>query len=214
MHSLIRNKQLFKAQHILNNIELESKYTFYQILMETDDVELRQNIMEHLNKTIELYELEEANLKNQYIFYETLRMNLDKVESYLDKLNKKYSVIIPSIESLTFDVFMRQNAEWRKKLAVDLFFKTKFTALEPSLDKHTLWSYLLKNDHYSPIKNWLKEQYYCRRSTTNLNISLKNLEFDDLLIALFRRYSVDRVMLEKITHFRSGGKENILYVSF
>lgn len=180
--------------------------------METNDSELRNNIMEHLNKTIELYELEEVNLKNNYIFYETLRMNLDKVASYLEKLNKKYSANIPCIELLTFDVFMRQNAEWRKKLAVDLFFKTKFTALEPSLDKHTLWSYLLKNDHYSPIKNWLKEQYYCRKSTTNLNTSLKNLEFDDLLIALFRRYSVDRVMLEKITHFRSGGKENILYV--
>ena len=199
MHSLIRNKQLFKAQHILNHIELEAKFTFYQILMETDDAELRNSIMEHLKKTIEFFEIEEVTLKNQYIFYETLRMNMDKVTSYMEKLNKKYLVNITSVESLTFDLFMRQNINWRQKLAVDLFFKTKFTALEPSLDKHTLWSYLLKNDHYSALKNWLKEQYFCRGSSSNLNTSLKILEFDDLLTVLFQKYDIDRFMLEKIT---------------
>uniref|UniRef100_A0A182LT33 Spatacsin C-terminal domain-containing protein n=1 Tax=Anopheles culicifacies TaxID=139723 RepID=A0A182LT33_9DIPT len=55
VYRLLSNRQLYKAHHILKNIDRVPRYVFYQIAAETSDHGLRDYIREHLARTVENY---------------------------------------------------------------------------------------------------------------------------------------------------------------
>lgn len=92
---------------------------------------------------------------------------------------------------------------------MDVFFKTKNTKLKVCLEenKHAFWSYLLKDDLHTLLKSWIQEQYFCQ-SGNNSGFS-ENMLFEDLLIHLFRKWKLDKTMVDELAQ-RSREKDVIL----
>lgn len=59
------------------------------------------------------------------------------------------------------------------------------------------WSYLNQIDYYDRLKEWIQEQYYCRKE---ISISVKeNTLYDDLITQLFRSWKIDQSMVEEFS---------------
>lgn len=139
VYRLLSNRQLFKAEHILTNIDRVPKYVFYQIAAETSDFSLRDFIRDHLDKTLEQCSgpgggssrpieagedysegrLIEANWR----VYSLLKANVRQLAGLLQQLDSEYSVL--EVETMSFNTFYTKDEVYRNAVALDLFFKNQ-----------------------------------------------------------------------------------------
>ncbi|CAO1399769.1 unnamed protein product [Diamesa serratosioi] len=205
--NMIKNRQIHRAIHVLNNVDIKPIYFFYQLwYSETDETFKRLIYDEVLTSQLQLQD--EKDIKGYFLLYTLITTQSDKFASYIEVLNKKFN-INSSIENLTFEKFKKHPIEWQQKLAVDVFFKTKNAKLKVCLqeNKHAFWSYLLKDDLHTLLKSWIQEQYFCQ--TGNTSGSNENMLFEDLLIHLFRTWKLDKTMVDELAQ-RSREKDVIL----
>lgn len=133
--SLLSNRQVFKAEHILKNLNQIPKYGFYQIAMEVNNETIKECIFQHsikLNPNFKV--LEEKEIHSNWILF-----NLLKTEE-------------------NFDWFYKQNVQWRKLMAVEKFFENMDTNLINLLDKKEVWKFLLKNRKLFYLQKWIDSQ--------------------------------------------------------
>lgn len=131
VYRLLSNRQLFKAEHILTNIDRVPKYVLHQIAEETSDHSLRDFIREHLGKTIENYgggggEEEDGEgrlIEANWRVYCLLKANVRQLADLLQQLDSEYSVL--EVETMSFNTFYTKDEVYRNAVALDLFFKNQ-----------------------------------------------------------------------------------------
>ncbi|XP_058453189.1 spatacsin [Malaya genurostris] len=225
VHRLLTNRQLYKAEHILANINWVSKYVFYQIAAETSDYDLRAYIREHLAKTIENYSGEsgeERLIEANWRVYCLLKGNVRQLAELLRELDSGYSVL--EIETMSFNTFYAKEEAYRNAVALDLFFKNQETEISPLLDKYTVWSYLLKNNIDNLIKIWIQINA-CQRSLpeltqnpTSYSADMAKIKidiyddprFNERLRQLFGRWEINDFMVSQLSNQKSMCRNEVL----
>ncbi|XP_055638313.1 uncharacterized protein LOC129776604 [Toxorhynchites rutilus septentrionalis] len=225
VYRLLSNRQLYKAEHILTNIERVSKYVFYQIAAETSDHGLRDYIREHLARTVENYSGEngeERIIAANWRVYCLLKANVRQLADLLKELDSGYSVL--EIETMSFNTFYMKDEAYRSAVSLDLFFKNEETEISPLLDKYAVWSYLLKNNIDNLVKIWIQINA-CLRSSPELakNPQLYSADlakikidiyddprFNERLRQLFRRWEINDFMISLLSSQKSMCRNEVL----
>lgn len=226
VYRLLSNRQLFKAEHILTNIDRVSKYVFYQIAAETNDHELRDYIREHLARTVENYcgeHGEEGLIEANWKVYCLLKANVRQLADLLKELEPSYSVL--EIETMSFNTFYMKDEAYRNAVALDMFFKNQETEISPLLDKHAVWAYLLRNNIDNLVKIWIQINA-CIRATPELatqnpaaySPELAKIKidiyddprFNERLRQLFRRWEINDFMISQLSSHRSMSRNEVL----
>uniref|UniRef100_A0A182NU39 Spatacsin_C domain-containing protein n=1 Tax=Anopheles dirus TaxID=7168 RepID=A0A182NU39_9DIPT len=220
VYRLLSNRQLYKAHHILKNIERVPRYVFYQIAAETSDHGLRDYIREHLTRTVENYANgEEERIAASWRAYTQLKANVRQMAEVLSEVTAGYTVL--EIETMSFNTFCMKEDIYRNSVAVDLFFKNQETEISPILDRYTVWSYLLKNNIANLVKIWIQLNSCLRRCVhagTDPTPHLLRIKidiyddprFNERLRQLFQRWEIDDFMLSQLSHHRSLSRNEIL----
>ncbi|XP_058814826.1 spatacsin [Topomyia yanbarensis] len=225
VHRLLSNRQLYKAEHILTNIDWVSKYVFYQIAAETSDHDLRDYIREHLVKTIENYggeSGEERLIEANWKVYCLLKDNVRQLAELLRELDSGYSVL--EIETMTFNTFYAKDEAYRNAVALDLFFKNQETEISPLLDKYAVWNYLLKNNIDNLIKIWIQINACLRslpelaRNPSDYSTDLAKIKidiyddprFNERLRQLFRRWEINDFMVSQLSCQKNMCRNEVL----
>uniref|UniRef100_A0A182PCL7 Spatacsin_C domain-containing protein n=1 Tax=Anopheles epiroticus TaxID=199890 RepID=A0A182PCL7_9DIPT len=220
VYRLLSNRQLYKAHHILKNIDRVPRYVFYQIAAETPDPGLRDYIREHLARTVENYSNgEEERIAASWRVYTQLKANVRQMAEVLNEVTTGYTVL--EIETMSFNTFCMKEDVYRNSVAVDLFFKNQETEISPILDRYTVWSYLLKNNIANLVKIWIQLNSCLRRCLYEgvdptphlLRIKIDIYDdprFNERLRQLFQRWEIDDFMLSQLSHHRSLSRNEIL----
>ncbi|XP_052864582.1 uncharacterized protein LOC128271180 [Anopheles cruzii] len=220
VYRLLANRQLFKAHHILTNIDRVPKYVFYQIATETTDRGLREYIQQHLARTIDNYEQgEKERIGAYWRVYTQLKANVRQMADVLNEVASGYSVL--EIETMSFNTFCMKEDLYRNTVAVDLFFKNQESEISPILDRYTVWSYLLKNNISNLVKIWIQLNSCLRHCVHNgvdptshlLRIKIDIYDdprFNERLRQLFQRWEIDDFMLSQLSHHRTLARSEIL----
>uniref|UniRef100_A0A182K7V8 Spatacsin_C domain-containing protein n=1 Tax=Anopheles christyi TaxID=43041 RepID=A0A182K7V8_9DIPT len=220
VYRLLSNRQLYKAHHILKNIDRVPRYVFYQIAAETTDHGLRDYIREHLARTVENYSNgEEERIAASWRVYTQLKANVRQMADVLNEVTTGYTVL--EIETMSFNTFCMKEDVYRNSVAVDLFFKNQETEISPILDRYTVWSYLLKNNIANLVKIWIQLNSCLRRclhegvdpSPHLLRIKIDIYDdprFNERLRQLFQRWEIDDFMLSQLSHHRTLSRNEIL----
>ncbi|XP_055544152.1 uncharacterized protein LOC129729540 [Wyeomyia smithii] len=225
VYRLLSNRQLYKAEHILTNIDRVSKYVFYQIAAETSDHELRNYIREHLAKTIENYtgeSGEERLIEANWRVYCLLKANVRQLSELLRELDSDYSVL--EIETMSFNTFYAKDEAYRNAVALDLFFKNQETEISPLLDKYAVWNYLLRNNIDNLVKIWIQINVCLRLlpelaqnpSTYSTDLAKIKIDiyddprFNERLRQLFRRWEINDFMVAQLSCQKSMCKNEVL----
>ncbi|XP_052893315.1 uncharacterized protein LOC128301052 [Anopheles moucheti] len=220
VYRLLSNRQLYKAHHILTNIDRVPRYVFYQIAAETTDHGLRDYIREHLARTVENYSNgEEERIAASWRVYTQLKANVRQMAEVLNEVTTGYTVL--EIETMSFNTFCMKEDVYRNSVAVDLFFKNQETEISPILDRYTVWSYLLKNNIANLVKIWIQLNSCLRRCFHEgtdptphlLRIKIDIYDdprFNERLRQLFQRWEIDDFMLSQLSHHRTLSRNDIL----
>jgi hypothetical protein len=107
VHELLVSKQIFKASHVLNNINVDSKKEFSKIFYASVDGDLREYIGKHLQKGDGL----ERNLQELWCFLNLILEN--------ENLIPECNLPLKSIECLD-----KQNDNYKSEIATILFLRT------------------------------------------------------------------------------------------
>uniref|UniRef100_A0A182R562 Spatacsin_C domain-containing protein n=1 Tax=Anopheles funestus TaxID=62324 RepID=A0A182R562_ANOFN len=220
VYRLLSNRQLYKAHHILKNIDRVPRYVFYQIAAETTDHGLRDYIREHLARTVENYSNgEEERIAASWRVYTQLKANVRQMAEVLNEVTTGYTVL--EIETMSFNTFCMKEDVYRNSVAVDLFFKNQETEISPILDRYTVWSYLLKNNIANLVKIWIQLNSCLRRCFHDATDPTPHLlrikidiyddpRFNERLRQLFQRWEIDDFMLSQLSHHRTLSRNDIL----
>lgn len=71
--------------------------------------------------------------------------------------------------------------------------------LLPILEKESFFTYIIQNELYGLLKRWLNEQYLCRAGKTIKSTISQPQTFEEALNYLFRMYTFEEAMMEKIS---------------
>uniref|UniRef100_A0A8D8NAD8 Spatacsin n=1 Tax=Culex pipiens TaxID=7175 RepID=A0A8D8NAD8_CULPI len=222
VYRLLANRQLYKAEHILSNIDRTSKYVFYQIAAETSDHGLRDYIRDHLRRTIEDYDGEGGEgrlLDANWRVYCLLKGNVGQLAELLRVLDPGYSVL--EIETMSFNTFYAKEEAYRNAVALDMFFKNQETEISPLLDKHAVWGYLLRNNIDNLVKIWIQinaclraaDQHPASYSAEVAKIKIDIYDdprFNERLRQLFRRWEISDFMVSQLSGHKSMTKNEVL----
>nr|XP_029720124.1 spatacsin-like [Aedes albopictus] len=238
VYRLLSNRQLFKAEHILTNIDRVPKYVFYQIAAETSDFSLRDFIRDHLDKTLEQCSgpgggssrpietgedcSESRLIEANWRVYSLLKANVRQLAGLLQQLDSEYSVL--EVETMSFNTFYTKDEVYRNAVALDLFFKNQETEISPLLDKHAVWNYLLRNNIDNLVKIWIQINACIRWSpelAKDATLSTKQLShikidiyddprFNERLRQLFQRWEINDFMVSQLSNQRSMCRNEVL----
>uniref|UniRef100_A0A1Q3FGT2 Spatacsin C-terminal domain-containing protein n=1 Tax=Culex tarsalis TaxID=7177 RepID=A0A1Q3FGT2_CULTA len=223
VYRLLANRQLYKAEHILSNIDRTSKYVFYQIAAETSDHGLRDYIRDHLRRTIEDYDGESGEgrlLDANWRVYCLLKKNATtQLAELLRVLEPGYSVL--EIETMSFNTFYAKEEAYRNAVALDMFFKNQETEISPLLDKHAVWGYLLRNNIDNLVKIWIQINACLRVAdqqpgTYSADVAKIKIDiyddprFNERLRQLFRRWEINDFMVSQLSGHKSMTRNEVL----
>lgn len=112
---LIKNKQTFRACHVLKNAQINELYYFYNLYLETSDTEMRSSLNEYLRNNSSFKENEQI-LQAYHTCFKLLKANIQKHTKYLENLNRVYNnsaVNVDNIVKTSYAKFMIQPVQWR-----------------------------------------------------------------------------------------------------
>jgi hypothetical protein len=120
---LIKNRQLFKAEHVLKNLQLDPKLIFFQKSQEIEDPLMQEYLVEYLEKQIENYHTtDEQILKQNWAIFGCLKENMQLFEECMCE-NESEEVL--SFNNITFTKFYNQPESFKKNVALKCYFKCK-----------------------------------------------------------------------------------------
>lgn len=109
---MIKNRQIHRAIHVLNNVDIKPLYYFYQLWYEEEDQTFKQFVLDEV-LTAQFQLQDEKDIKGYYLLYTLITTQSDKFASYIEMLNKKFNVN-SSLENLTFEKFKKHPIEWQQ----------------------------------------------------------------------------------------------------
>lgn len=193
VHRLLTNGQVFRAEHILNNVDRSPMYVFYEFVINNgcDENDMDNIILNYLKKNDTNFSSEFIELKRYFQMFGLIENDKHLISKYCKK-NKKISL----------EQFMNEDVAFRRSAIVELFFIKKSTFLAPALHKETVWTYLLDNKLFLFLNKWVDLLY---RMVDNIDLveQHNNLEksFEDTLTWLFQRYQITDDMKSVLNNY-------------
>uniref|UniRef100_A0A1A9W2C1 Spatacsin_C domain-containing protein n=1 Tax=Glossina brevipalpis TaxID=37001 RepID=A0A1A9W2C1_9MUSC len=141
---LLTERLVCKAETVLNNVERDVRYFYYQFACECNDAELSEIVLDHLKKKescnyIKLIE----NL--EYHWHLLLQL---KESDRLMANTKKY------MRRINLETLIALDKNTLQRLQVELYFETQRPQLLENIDKCIFWNYLVDMKQISEIIRW------------------------------------------------------------
>ncbi|CRL01871.1 CLUMA_CG015712, isoform A [Clunio marinus] len=202
VNSLIKNKQIHRAVHVLKNVQLNEFYYFFDYYQEEKDETIKDLVYEHLLQLKPDLKEIERTLKIEHNCYKLLVRNFHRHLKYLDlviRSTKSKAITSENIHKIIFGTFMKQSQQWKNEMAVDVFFKSKNIEMRHIIDKNCFFEYLLRIQLYGVLKQWLQESYLCKAGKMIQSTVTEPETFEGALLCLFREWKFEEYMMEMIS---------------
>lgn len=141
---LLKRHQIYKASHILNNMNKDPIRYIFEVCVNCKDSILRNYLSEHL--------ISIACFENEYINSWNIIKNIIKFE-------QKYMIKDGLSTSLCIEDIIKLPEIIRKSLCTELYFSLNEQSLSKNITNDILWDYLLSNNKIVPIKFWIDTYY-------------------------------------------------------
>lgn len=172
---LLSNKQVFKAEHVLSNVNINPKFYFYEFYENCDNSEVRCAIINYLKKTLgDEYEQEHLKI--------TIELKALKILKTDDALREKY------VNVSTLEEFHGIEVKVRNELLTDVCFGHKCEFIIVALDKHVTWKYLLDNQLFVLLVKWIEPL------DNNGDQLIVDSTFENMLQHQFANWEIDNDM--------------------
>lgn len=168
---------------------------------EEEDEEIKSLVFDRMNHLDSITEDKEKVLKANHVFFKLLVSQFQKHSKFLENVNRSTglnAVTSNNINTIIFGTFMKQPDNWRKELATDVFFKSKNVHLRHVLDKHCFFAYILRNEFYAILKQWLQEAYWIRAGNMMRSTISEPETFEGALLYCFREWTFEQKMMDLI----------------
>lgn len=177
---LLSNKQVFKAEHVLSNVNINPKFYFYEFYENCDNSEVRCAIINYLKKTLgDDYEQEHLKI--------TVELKALKIVKADETLREKY------VNVSTLEDFHAIEVRVQNELLTDVCFGHKCEFIIVNLDKHVTWKYLLDHQLFVFLSKWIEPL----DNTGDKLIGLDST-FENLLQNQFASWKIDEDMISQL----------------
>lgn len=171
VNRLLTERLVCKAENVLRNVQRDVKCFFYQFACESNDAELRELIIERLNKKEHCGDC--VNQLQNLKFHWELLQELKKSDSIMINLKKH-------IKRVTLESLMSLDSATLQRLMIELYFENHNDILLQHLNKFILWDFLVENQKIEEIIRWCRIQHspkdYTSRKDLN-DLELKYLQW-------------------------------------
>uniref|UniRef100_W8BC60 Spatacsin n=2 Tax=Ceratitis capitata TaxID=7213 RepID=W8BC60_CERCA len=141
---LLTERLVCKAEMVLNNVKRDVKSFYYQFACECDDEELRELVMDHLQKKDpQNYESDLLELQ----FYWDLLQQLQASPDLLAKCKVQ-------LRRVNIETLVHCNESYLNKLLAELYFLSLNPSLLKRLNKYDMWSYLVEEAKFGQLVRW------------------------------------------------------------
>lgn len=177
---LLSNKQVFKAEHVLSNVNVNPKFYFYEFYETSDNSEVRCAIINYLKKTLgDEYEREHLQM--------TIELKALKIVKSDEVLRERY------VNVASLDQFKELDVQIQKELLADVCFAYKCELVIEELDKHVTWKYLLDHQLFVLLFHWIESIGNAPGNLIGLDIT-----FENILKNKFSTWDIDDEMAGRI----------------
>lgn len=177
---LLSNKLVFKAEHVLSNVNINPKFYFYEFYEMCDNSEVRCAIINYLKKSLgDDYEREHLQM--------TIELKALKVIKSDEVLREKHGNIT------TLEQFKELDVKLQKELLADVCFSYKCEFVIEELDKYVTWNYLLDHQLFVLLFRWIDTIGNAPDSLIGLDIT-----FENILKNKFSTWDIDNEMINRI----------------
>lgn len=177
---LLSNKLVFKAEHVLTNVNINPKFYFFEFYETCDNSDVRGAIINYLKKNLgENYERENLRM--------TIELKALKMIKSDVMLREKYA------NAISLEQFNELDAKVQKELLADVCFAYKCELVIEELDRHVTWKYLLAHQLFVHLFQWIESIGNAARMLTGLDIT-----FENILKNKFATWQIDDEMVEEI----------------
>lgn len=122
---MIKNRQIHRAIHVLNNVDIRPLYYFYQLWYDEKDETFKRFVLDEvLTANLQLHD--DKGIKSSFLLYTLMTTQSDKFAPYMEVLNKKFNTN-SSIENLTFEKFKKHPIEWQQVYQNDYLYILKIS---------------------------------------------------------------------------------------
>lgn len=179
---LLSNKQVFKAEHVLSNVNINPKFYFYEFYETCDNGEVRCAILNYLKKSLADEHEQEHLIQRMAVQLKALKMvKCDEV------LREKYA------NALSLEQFNELDAKIQKELFTDVCFVYKCELVIEELDKHVTWKYLVDHQSFVQIFHWIESIGNAPGNLIGLDIT-----FENIMKNKFSTWEIDDEMIDQI----------------
>lgn len=207
VHRLLSDRQVFKAEHVLHNVNRLPKYIFYEYAKsDTDNESVREAIFAHLRKS-------DPNFDTVTVHQMDVDLKLLHYCQTDPVLHAKYKndLIDFRLETMHRGATVDRPSSFRAQLAAEIFFQvTPNREVATILDKHVTWHHLFEHKHFAFVRDWLHVRHRADRDpgqfpqpnvANSFRICLENLfanwPLDEEMVAIAERNyaTLDEVIL-------------------
>lgn len=180
---LLSNKQVFKSELVLSNVNVNPRFYFYEFYETCDNSEVRCAIKNYLTKTLgDEYEREHLQM--------TVELKALKIVKSDEALREKY------VNASSLEQFKELDTSIQKELLADVCFEYKCELVIEELDKHVTWKYLLEHQLFVLLFNWIESIGNAPGDLSGLDIT-----FENILKNKFSAWEIDDTMIGQLkTH--------------
>lgn len=201
---LLSDRQVFKAEHVLKNVNRAPKFVFYEYAKTgTDNNTVREAIFNHLRK---IDGPEYDHISRQL----SIDLKLLHYCEFDPLLHGKYSKLLKDFSLETLNQLDKNNAfdliSFRSTLAAEIFFQvTPNIDCIGQLDKHITWKYLFDNCQHEHIRKWLQVIQIAETAPNHFPISNSDSMLHIELENLFAKWPLDEQMIDDVHKWNAAG---------
>lgn len=128
--TLIQNKQLHRASHVLKNAQINEIHYLYDLVQEFSDESIKMIVMEFIRRSSgtegeEFIDYEKL-LKAHHTCFMLLLKNIQKHGKYLENLNKVHNnnlIRVDNIDdsNIIFSTYMKQPNKWKNVRSINIY---------------------------------------------------------------------------------------------
>ncbi|KAK9299148.1 hypothetical protein QLX08_007765 [Tetragonisca angustula] len=141
---LLKKHQIYRASHILNNMNKNPVEYIFEVCINCKDFTLRNYLSEYL--------ISVAHFEDEYI-------NSWNIVKSIVEYEQKYMIEDGLSSSLCIEDIMKLPENIKQALCTELYFSTSQQSLSTNIINIILWDYLLSNNKIELLKFWIDTCY-------------------------------------------------------
>lgn len=199
---LLSDRQVFKAEHVLRNVNRLPTFLFYEYAKNgTDNNSVRQAIYNHLKKINGDKEFDEMSKQLSF------DLKLLHYCEFDPMLHEKYSNLLPNFSLEEFNRLGANVESIRATLAAEIFFQvTPNSYCIQQFNKHITWKYLFDNHEFDHIRKWLQVIQLAENSSNHFPKENANNFLDIALENVFAQWGLlDEQMIDVVLKWTDAG---------